>query len=62
MTTKDTRTKVLNMSAFWHIILPTIILLLLLFVLFVVFTMPDWALECSGGLAPLRNLVSSASE
>jgi len=50
MGTKDTRTKELNMSSFWHLIVPILFLLLLLFILFVVFTMPDWALECPKGL------------
>jgi len=61
MTTKDTRSKNLNMSSFWHIIFPTIMLLLLLFVLFVVYTMPDWALDCKTGLAPLRSIVQAAA-
>lgn len=61
MPTKDTRSKKLNMSSFWHIVFPTIILLLLLFVLFVVFTMPDWALDCKTGLEPLKRIVQAAA-
>jgi len=62
MTTKDTRTRELSMSSFWHIILPIIFLVFLLFILFVVYSMPDWALECSSGLAPLRRVVTEASK
>ena len=36
-------------------------LLLLLFVLFVVYSMPDWALDCKTGLAPLRSIVNAAA-
>ena len=36
-------------------------LLLLLFVLFVVYSMPDWALDCKTGLAPLRSIVKAAA-
>ena len=61
MTTKDTRTKGLSMVSFWHIIFPIIALIILLFVFFVVYAMPDWALECSTGLAPLRRVVEQAS-
>ena len=60
MTTADTRSKNLNMSSFWHIVFPTIMLLLLLFVLFVVYTMPDWALDCKAGLGPLRSIVQAS--
>ena len=56
MGTKDTRTKQLNMSSFWHLIVPILFLLLLLFVLFVVFTMPDWALDCPKGLTLVQTL------
>lgn len=49
------------MSFFWHIVFPTLMLLLLLFVLFVVYTMPDWALDCKAGLAPLRSIVKTAA-
>ena len=57
MPPKDARTKELNMSSFWHIIFPTIVLLFLLFILFVVYSMPDWAIDCQKDLLPLRKLV-----
>ena len=60
-TTTESRTKELSMVSFWNIIFPIIVLLLLLFVLFVVYTMPDWSLECSAGLEPLRRVVREAS-
>lgn len=50
--TTDTRTSQLNTSKYWHIVFPVLVLLLLFFILFVVYTMPDWALDCpdKGGL------------
>jgi hypothetical protein len=55
------RTKTLNTSTFWHIIFPILVLAFLLFILFVVYTMPDWALECSPDLMSVRRLASSMS-
>jgi hypothetical protein len=50
---KDTRTKQMDTSIFWHVVVPILVLIILLFVLFVVFTMPDWALICSSDLTAL---------
>ena len=61
MATKDTRSRELNTSSFWHLIVPVLFLLLLLFILFVVFTMPDWALECPKGLTTVESLASKIS-
>jgi hypothetical protein len=60
--TKDTRTSQLNTNTFWRIIVPVVVLLLLLFTLFVVYSMPDWALDCpaNGGLT-LRSAVGKLS-
>jgi hypothetical protein len=61
MATKDTRSKELNTSSFWHLIIPVLFLLLLLFILFVVFTMPDWALDCPKGPTLVETLASKIS-
>jgi hypothetical protein len=58
----DTRTKQLNASPFWNLIVPFMILLILLFIIFVVFTMPDWALDCKTDLLPVRKLAESISK
>ena len=57
----DTRTKELNTVSFWHVIFPMLVLVLLLFVLFVIYSMPDWALECPSGLETLRRVVKESS-
>ena len=58
----DTRTKQLNTSPFWHLIVPFMILLILLFIFFMVYTMPDWALECNTDLLPVRRMVQRLSK
>lgn len=60
--TTDTRTPQLNTSKYWHIVFPVVVLLVLLFILFVVYTMPDWALDCpdKGGLQ-LRTLAKATA-
>jgi len=60
MGTKHTRTKELNMSSFWHIIFPIIVLLFLFFILFTVYSIPDWAIDCKNDLLPLRKLVQAS--
>jgi len=62
MALADTRTKQLNTSPFWHLIVPFMILLILLFIIYVVFTMPDWALDCKAELLPLRSLAQKISK
>jgi len=56
---KDARTKQLDTSVFWHIVVPILVLIILLFVLFVIFTMPDWALTCSSNLESIRRRVDT---
>lgn len=56
---RDTRTTKVDTTIFWHIILPVLVLVLVLFVLFVIYSMPDWALNCSSDLLPVRRLANS---
>jgi hypothetical protein len=58
MVAQDARVKQLDTTVFWHIILPSLSLVILLFVVFVIYTMPDWALTCSPDLLPLRKLAA----
>jgi len=58
---QDARSKQVNTSVFWHIILPVLVLMILLFILFVIFTMPDWALTCTSSLESLRRRVESGT-
>jgi hypothetical protein len=62
MGTSDTRTRQLNTSPFWHLIVPFMVLLILLFIIFVVFSMPDWALDCKADLLPVRKLAEKLSK
>ena len=50
--------KVANVTIFWNVIFPILVIILLLFVLFIVYAMPDWALTCSSGLESMRRLAS----
>jgi hypothetical protein len=61
MAEEGSRTKRLNTATFWHIIFPILILLILLFVLFVIYTMPDWAITCSSGLASVRQMAANSA-
>jgi len=45
-------------TAFWHILLPVLTIVILLAVLFMIYTLPDWALTCSSGLESVRRLAS----
>jgi hypothetical protein len=58
----DTRTKQLNTSPFWHLIVPLMILLILLFIFFVVYTLPEWAVDCKADNLPVRALASRLSK
>ncbi len=59
MVAKDTRTRQVNNTIFWHMILPALVFVILLFVVFVIYTMPDWALTCSPDLMTVRKLANS---
>lgn len=55
----ETRTEQkVDSTAFWHIFLPVLTLVILLAVLFMIYTLPDWALTCSSGLESVRRLAS----
>ena len=58
MASEGTRTRHIQTSTFWHIILPILTLIILMFVLFVIYTMPDWALTCSSNLESIRRLAT----
>lgn len=55
----ETRTEQnVDSTAFWHIVLPVLTVVILLAVLFMIYTLPDWALTCSSGLESVRRLAS----
>lgn len=56
------RTKQLNLSTFWHVIVPVIVSTILIFIIFVVFTMPDWSLDYSDNILPLRTMAERLSK
>jgi hypothetical protein len=58
---QDARSKQVDASSFWHIILPFVVIVILLFILFVIYTLPDWAISCSSDLFPVRELAKVTS-
>jgi len=56
------RTKQLNLSMFWHIIVPLIVSIILIFIVFVVFTMPDWSLDHADNILPLLTMAERLSK
>jgi len=48
------RTKQLDTSTFWHVIVPVLALVLLLFVLFVIYTIPDYVIPCADSILKPR--------
>jgi hypothetical protein len=48
----------IDSTAFWHIVLPLLTLIIVFAVLFMIYTLPDWALTCSSGLESVRRLAS----
>ena len=62
MPAEATRSKNVDTSAFWRIIVPILVLVTLLVILFVIFAMPDWAIPCGDGQLAMRRLAASISE
>ncbi len=58
----NTTNKKIDTTAFWHIFLPILTLIVLFVVLYMIYTLPDWALTCTSGLEPVRRLVSRATQ
>ncbi len=56
MASQGARSKQVDTTTFWHIIVPIIVLVVLLFVLFVVYTMPQWAIGPQTSLESMRRV------
>ena len=54
---RATRAKLVNTTAFWHILFPIMALVTLLFCLFVVFTFPDEAIPVAVKPMNLKNVM-----
>jgi len=55
----STRTKELDTSTFWHVIVPVLVLVILLFVLFVIYTIPDYIIPCTDNILKKRGGLES---
>ena len=51
-----------NMTIFWKVVFPILVIVLLLFVLFITFSLPDWALSdsCSSSLVRVQRALASS--